>query len=881
MRLIYSFVLLLLSFSVSCQIIKGRVYDVNNNLVNAANVLFKDTANPTFIKEFTPVKKGLFTISLKKKYSAILVEVQINGFDIPTQIIDNPDPLKNYNLEFRIENASKVDLKEVVILAKKKSFEIVEDTVKYNVAAYRDGTERKIVDIIKKLPGITVESNSGKIKYKGKEIETVTLEGDNLFGYNYTTGTKNINVDMVDQVQAVDHYTENPLLKGIEQNDKVSLNLTLKKGKLDFSGDITTGLGLFDNEKVAHDDSATLLGITKNFKSFGTLNYNTIGKNTSPFDYSGFNLNPEELREGDINAKKIIPETMFSSALGNERANINNQFFGNFNSIFKIGRQLSIKTNSYYIRDRIVRNELIENQFQINNQTFATSDYTSLIKKPEQYRGDLEIKYTMSKNSSLEYTFKIKEESITTPITILRNELDAFSSNLTSKDILFKQKLLWTNRLSENKAVQGSFYQASNYRPQRLIISPSVFNSGNGSDQQESAFRKNYLEGAFKFLGAIKKNKYEFNLGSILEENPFSSNSISDNNQNSENRFNYVQQSVFLSTNYHFNKGKWRISPRGSFRYLLQKRNDYVTDQSDVQRNLIFEPSLHTSYRLSTITSLNASMGYNQLSNSEAFLFQNPIIINNRVSFSNTPSLQLQKRQFYNVDYIINDLFNQFEFSTDVNFQKVKGNFFSNIVITENTTVSNNFFLPEWTNDFTASLRVSKYIPFLESTFKWTFNFNYSNFKNIVNSSELRNNEANFFRNELFFKTAFDFAINFESTSIFQNSAVKSQGQQQKFTNSSFQETLSVLVRPIKRWKWTVSADYFLPNSGDKRIDFLFLNSSFDYQAKQNKWRLGIELKNLFNEKNFEQIQTSDFSTTIFKSNLLPRYFVVNWSVNF
>jgi hypothetical protein len=881
MRLIYFFVLFLLSFSVSAQIITGRVFDANNNLINAANVLFKDAANTTFIKEFTPVKKGSFTISLKKKYTAIVVELQINGFVIPTQIIENPEPLKSYNLDFRIENEQKINLKEVVILAKKKAFEIVEDTVKYNVTAYRDGSERKIDDIIKKLPGITVEPNSGKIKYKGKEIETVTLEGDNLFGYNYTVGTKNINVDMVDQVQAVDHYAENPLLKGIEQNDKVSLNLILKKGRLDFSGDITSGLGLFEKGKIAHDDSVTLLGITKNFKSFGTLNYNTIGENTSPFDYSGFNLNPEELRERDINATKIIPETMFSSALGNERANINNHFFGNFNSIFKIGKQLSVKTNGYYVRDRIVRNELVENQFQINNQSFATSDYTSLIKKPEQYRGDLEIKYTMSKNSSLEYTSRIKEESITTPITIFRNEMDVFNSNLTSQDILFKQRLLWTNKLSENKAIQGSFYHATNYRPQKLMISPSVLNSGNGIDTQESAFRKNYLEGAFKFLGAIKKKKYEFNLGSVLEENPFSSNLVSDNNQNSENRFNYAQQSIFLSTNYHFNKGKWRISPRGNFRYLLQKRNDYVTDQSDVQRDFIFEPSLSTSYRISNLASLNASMGYKQLNNSEAFLFQNPILVNNRISYSNTPSLELQKRQLYSLDYTRNDLFNQFEFMIDINFQKVKGNFFSNAFITENTTIINNFFLPEWTNDFTANMRVSKYIPLLESTFKLTSTFNHSNFKNIVNSSELRNNEINFFRNELFFKTAFDFTLNFESTSIFQNSVAKSQGQQQQFTNSSFQETFSVLVRPFKRWRWTVSADYFLPNSDDKSVDFLFLNSSFDYQAKENKWRLGLELKNLFNENNFEQIQNNDYSTTIFRSTLLPRYFLVTFSRNF
>lgn len=125
MKVHYSFLLVFVTRSICAQTIKGRVYDANNNPINAANILFKDAANTALIKEFTPVKKGSFTISLKKKYTAIMVEVQINGFVIPTQIIENPEPLKSYNLEFRIENEQKINLKEVVILAKKKAFEIV------------------------------------------------------------------------------------------------------------------------------------------------------------------------------------------------------------------------------------------------------------------------------------------------------------------------------------------------------------------------------------------------------------------------------------------------------------------------------------------------------------------------------------------------------------------------------------------------------------------------------------------------------------------------------------------------------------------------------------------------------------------------------------
>ena len=42
-----------------------------------------------------------------------------------------------------------------------------------------------------------------------------------------------------------------------------------------------------------------------------------------------------------------------------------------------------------------------------------------------------------------------------------------------------------------------------------------------------------------------------------------------------------------------------------------------------------------------------------------------------------------------------------------------------------------------------------------------------------------------------------------------------------------------------------------------------------------------VDSLNLFNEDNFEQVQTSDISTTIFRSNLLPTYFLLNLTWNF
>jgi hypothetical protein len=215
--------------SLNGQSLKVKLTDTFNRPITVANILIKDAEKLNIIKEFGIVKGGISIIQLKADYKTIVIEIRANGYFTERYIIEKPQKNKTYKISFILKKDDITTLDEVVVKAKKRPFTIKKDTLKYNVNAYRDGTERKIQDLIKKLPGIEVNTITGEIKYKGKSVETVLLEGDNLFGYNYSLGTKNINVDMVKQVQAIENYSENPLLKGIENGDKVALNLKLKK----------------------------------------------------------------------------------------------------------------------------------------------------------------------------------------------------------------------------------------------------------------------------------------------------------------------------------------------------------------------------------------------------------------------------------------------------------------------------------------------------------------------------------------------------------------------------------------------------------------------------------------------------------------------------
>lgn len=626
-RQLFLFLLLMsVMFQLMAQDISGEVKDVNGKKLPLVNILIKENEDSKKILFFTKTdSKGKYIFNVKdfifKLGDSIYIEASLNGYNEDIKIVHVTEINKIYNVNFILKKIQIQELKEVIVLGKIPKFKINKDTISFKVKEYVDGSEMKIEDVIKNLPGINVNSTTGEILYKGKSIETVTLDGDNLFGFNYTLGTKNINVDMVEQIEAIDNYAENPLLKGIEQGGKVSLNLKLKKNNTNYSGNLTAGLGMFDLDKIATDIKGNFLTTSSILKSFATLSQNNIGINHSPFDYFGFNLNVEQKKESNYFARKNLSETIFANAIAMSRANINNQFFSNYNAIFKLNPKFSIKTNLYYLQDKIVTNQLFQNDFTINNQNFTTKDNTFITKKPQQYRGDLEIKYNTSNTSLLEYNIRLRQENITTPTTIIQNETEEFSSFLNTKDFYLKQDLLWTKKLSKRKALQVSLFHSYNALPQTFSIMPSVLDENAINNIQESEFKNNFFEGKATFLGSGKRDKYTFTFGANLSQSPFVSRLFNSEVIISENKFEYFKSNFFNNGVYNLNYGKWQISPSYAIRLLNQNLEQRLENEKQSQSSFIFEPTLNLRYNLNSVSFLSTNLGYNSKTNAEQYFF--------------------------------------------------------------------------------------------------------------------------------------------------------------------------------------------------------------------------------------------------------------------
>lgn len=836
----------------------------------SANILIKKSQNKNLISEFYKGNEdGEFTAVLKESYSKIYFEVSAMGYEKLFDSIVNPQKGKTYTFSYILRNKT-IELEEVVI--KDEKFEIKDDTVTFNPKSYKDGTERKVEELIKKLPGMEVESN-GTIKYRGKNVTSFQLEGDDLFGYNYAIGTRNISVNMVEQVQAIDNYSANPLLKGIENSDNVSINLKLKKGKLDISGNGYIGSG-FDNDiKARNDLNFNLLGISKKYKSFGSVNYNNVGLNNTAEDYLLMSPNLDDIYNKEQIAKKIITENIFTSEFDTKRTNINNQLALNYNIIFRFSQKLSLKTNVSFMNDNIYFLEI--NNTIFNSENISYKDQRETVMKPQNKELEINLTYNASKVSLIEIETTFQKEKINSIHSIIQNQTSNFNTNLNSENSFWKNKLQYTYKISNNKALQFVSNYSNNTIPQELSIYPTIFSFG--GNLQKSEFEKKYLSNKIVFLASSKKVKYVFTIGSIFENNPFNSNLLENNiklNPNFQNQFNYKKSMLYSEMGITFASENWKIQPTLRISNINQKYKDIIDPINKSKNSLIFIPNLNISYLLNNKSTFKISGNYEEKTPNEENLFTNFIAQNNRFIKLNQFNLELQQNQNYILSYRFNDLFTSFATNFTLIYDIKKNTYLSSVEIQNDFTAYNFFQLPTNIENYYLNFGIEKYVKFLNTTIKHTSNYGINNYKNIINQGVLRNNLSRNYNAYFFITTTFRLPLNFQNKFNYSNINFKSDNQNSN-TNISINNSFQMLIKPNKFWIFTFSYDYYLPNTKNND-DFIFLDFEIKYKPQRTKWiEFLLTGKNLLNNKFHSQTENSDFQTTIYQSSLIPKYYLL------
>ena len=587
MRFKISFILFLtITISFGQIKIKGIVSDSLEIPLEAASIVAINKISNALETYALTDEKGYYKLDVKESTS---YKIQVSSLGLITinDIIETSkeDITKNYSLR------ADIILDEVIV---KLPIEVRGDTLIYNADSFKSGSERKLEDIIDKLPGVEI-NDSGQIEVEGKVVNKLMVNGKDFFDGDTKVGTKNIPSSAVDKIQVLRNYSEVGQLSGVRSSqDNFAINIKLKEGKESFwFGNVTAGAGdapenklYLLQPKLFYYNPKYSINIISDINNIGevALTRRDIrgfgGGFQSPSSRSGTSIN---LGDNSLNF------------LTNERNALkieNKLFSANFS--YSPKKTLDISGFLIYNNSRILSNEIssirytnadIEIPDESTEQSNTELSSQGLIKLSASYKPNFsnQIDYDILARTSDDSQQKNNLSSVlgttnqfdeVTPFnvnqnlkyyyTLNENNIFAFEAQSVIKD----EDPFYNAMLENNPQDIDPFDSTASALG--LDTSQASYNLG-----QNRRIQTNQLDAKLDYYNIIgSKSNINFTLGTILSRQQFNSNIFQFLENNSKlqptplfnqglavNDIDYMFNDMYLGVHYRFKAGKFTITP--------------------------------------------------------------------------------------------------------------------------------------------------------------------------------------------------------------------------------------------------------------------------------------------------------------------------------
>ena len=587
MRFKISFILFLtITISFGQIKIKGIVSDSLEIPLEAASIVAINKISNALETYALTDEKGYYKLDVKESTS---YKIQVSSLGLITinDIIETSkeDITKNYSLR------ADIILDEVIV---KLPIEVRGDTLIYNADSFKSGSERKLEDIIDKLPGVEI-NDSGQIEVEGKVVNKLMVNGKDFFDGDTKVGTKNIPSSAVDKIQVLRNYSEVGQLSGVRSSqDNFAINIKLKEGKESFwFGNVTAGAGDAPEDKLYllqpklfYYNPKYSINIISDINNIGevALTRRDIrgfgGGFQSPSSRSGTSIN---LGDNSLNF------------LTNERNALkieNKLFSANFS--YSPKKSLDFSGFLIYNNSRILSNEIssirytnadIEIPDESTEQSNTELSSQGLIKLSASYKPNFsnQIDYDILARTSDDSQQKNNLSSVlgttnqfdeVTPFNVNQNLKYYYTLNENNIFAFEAQSVIkdedpFYNAILENNPQDIDPFD-STASALGLDTSQASYNLG-----QNRRIKTNQLDAKLDYYNIIgSKSNINFTLGTILSRQQFNSNIFQFLENNSKlqptplfneglavNDIDYMFNDMYLGVHYRFKAGKFTITP--------------------------------------------------------------------------------------------------------------------------------------------------------------------------------------------------------------------------------------------------------------------------------------------------------------------------------
>ncbi|TVZ22031.1 carboxypeptidase family protein [Dokdonia sp. Hel_I_63] len=887
--------------------LRGVVKDSIGSPLELANIIATNKAEGTLESYGITDASGRYRLDLT---TGITYDIKVSYLGLQSvneEIIvaqDAQDITKDFTLK---EDPNQLDNVELVY---EMPVTIKGDTIVYNTDSFTNGTERKLGDVLKKLPGIEV-NDDGQIEVEGKVVSKVMIEGKDFFDGDSKLATKNIPADALKKVEVLKNYNEVSQMRGLgNDQDNVAINIKLKEGKTNFwFGDLTAGAG--DGEKLRYLGKAKLFY----YSPKGSINIITDFNNTGevPFtfrDYFNFTGGFRNFNQRGGTSFNVSDSGLGFLTTQNNRANEIETGFAAANFTYTINPKWDISGLALLSDNKtnFVNNSL--NTFI--NQGFTQGFNESTDQRNQLGMAKLSSVYKPNANLQFDYDVLVKKSKQTefsdgTSIVTRDGAVqeDVVDQDKENEPFSINQNVNLYYTLDENNIFSGTiqhlyqdedpFYNATLSQEPFTAPDPADMTNeissidfmpgANGlfDINQNKNIKTNKLDAKLDYYYILnKKSNINITAGTTLSRQDFNSNlfqiletgTVDDLTETLDGTiigndvaFNFSD--VFVGLHYKLKTGIFTITPGLTLHNYTTKSEQLGTTTEDSDVRLL--PDLFTVLDFSQGKSLRVNYQmtaqYTDVNNfAEGLLF------------NNYNSLYRGNREIENAIYH-NASINYFSFSM-FNFTSLFGgiNYSRRVdpIKTSGSFVGINQVASPINNTNFADQTLSANARFSKRFKKWKLNLSangsYSDLNNIINGED--RNTKNLTQNyrtsaETNFKEAPNFEIGYNFTSTNSDNGVT---DRTFFTN-----------RPFANAEWnfgkgfTIGADWSLYNYDDNddstEIDnmYSFLEANIYYQKPDSQWEFRIQATNLLNVDTISSNNVNDFTISNTEYFVQPR----------
>ena len=868
------------------QVITGVVAEENRKPLESANIIAKPLQEKASLKFAIADNKGRYRLELDK---GVKYEITVSYIGYVEQVwITTPNDTEKTH-DFILQPTGE-QLKEIVIKHVFKPIVIKKDTITYDVKSFANGNERKMKEILEKLPGVEVDKK-GNVTVQGKKVTKMLVEGKSFFGGGSKLAVENIPADALDKIEVIDHFNEVGFMKQVSDSDDLAMNVKLKADKKKFVfGDVEAGGEVGNVNKGFYLAHIALFYYSPKTNLSFIGDANNIGKRTFTFD--------DLLRFGGgmssfLSGRKSFTN-LYSFATDNNEVVQNKSQFAALNFSHDFSNKLEI--SGFSILSKVLtssqiesKNEYLQNSAIAFENKLQKGDNRSLL-------GISNIKLNYSPNTKEKWYYNGQYQSSTNDLNNTINSITNLRSSVfqtlnQADNTAIKQYLEWHK--SYNDAHTTTFVVNHAYdtnTPQTRWFTDQPFLTGIIPIQSDNTYtidqikrvQNHSIDALFKHYWVINNANH---LYTIFGNNNGRSQLFTSEKQllntNGSNSFstggfgndiNYQLNDAYIGLEYKFRIGIWTNKP-ALYSHWYAMQTEQASGRRVVEKQ-VWLPQWTSEFEFNKSETLNFSykleVGFPEVSQlADQFTLQNYNLV-----FKGNALLENEQFHSANLRYSKMNMYRGITWNAMASFVKKENNIRNEVILQGINQVNTPFLRdnPETNYNVNGSFtkKIYRFNLRLSSSLSW---FNYLQNLNGVTTSNDRNNQ----KVGVLIKTAYK---KWPTVSV---GYTKGFSQFKGITQSQFQFDTYNADAEFSFFKhWTYKLEYentSNTNANQQRNFYDLANTSLRYQKKNSPFGFELSVNNLLNTSVKNDFSFSDYLISERTTFVLPR--VVLFSISY